>query len=113
MGRLSRTVLLGLLSLGAIAGPAQAADYVVDSTLDSDLQGCVDATPDDCTLRGAINKANLDVSADVINFGIPSAGTKTITLGSALPPISKPVTIDGYTQSGASANTQANFTSAF
>ena len=52
---------------------------------------------------------------DTINFNIPGAGVKTINVGSdpsasgiALPTIIKPLTINGYMQIGASANTQAN-----
>jgi hypothetical protein len=73
------------------------------------------------TLREAItsiNQAsnlNADVVAvgaygttDTINFNIPGAGVKTINLTSALPTITKTMTIDGYSQSGASVNTLAN-----
>lgn len=45
---------------------------------------------------------------DRINFNIPRSGVQTIAVASGgLPPITKPVTIDGYTQPGASANTLA------
>jgi hypothetical protein len=52
---------------------------------------------------------------DTINFNIPGAGVKTINVGTdpsasgiALPTITKPLTINGYTQGVASVNTQAN-----
>jgi hypothetical protein len=45
---------------------------------------------------------------DTINFNIAGAGVQTLSLGSSLPTIVKPVTVNGYTQAGASANTQAN-----
>ncbi|MHB8647269.1 MAG: hypothetical protein ACYDAR_15890, partial [Thermomicrobiales bacterium] len=45
---------------------------------------------------------------DTINFSIPGGGVKTISLGSSLPTIIKPVTINGYTQPLATANTLAN-----
>src|SRR5205807_1996407 len=45
---------------------------------------------------------------DTINFNIPGAGVHTISPASALPTITDPVTIDGYTQPGASMNTLAN-----
>ena len=46
---------------------------------------------------------------DVINFNIAGAGVQTINVtGGALPTIIRPVTINGYTQPGASVNTLAN-----
>jgi hypothetical protein len=46
-----------------------------------------------------------------INFAIPGTGVKTIVVGAtgfgALPAITDPVTIDGYTQPGSSPNTKA------
>ncbi|HMC12126.1 MAG TPA: hypothetical protein VKH44_12585, partial [Pirellulaceae bacterium] len=46
---------------------------------------------------------------DVINFSIAGAGVKTIAVtGSAEPTIIMPLTINGYSQTGASANTLAN-----
>jgi uncharacterized repeat protein (TIGR01451 family)/CSLREA domain-containing protein len=44
---------------------------------------------------------------DGIAFNIPGAGVRTINLISALPTVTDPVTIDGYTQPGASPNTLA------
>src|SRR5262249_17853110 len=44
---------------------------------------------------------------DTISFNIPGSGVHTITPHGALPPITDPVTIDGYTQAGASPNTSA------
>ncbi|HBI43123.1 MAG TPA: hypothetical protein DDY78_09755, partial [Planctomycetales bacterium] len=73
------------------------------------------------TLREAItsinqgSNVNADVVAvgaygvnDTINFNIPGAGVQTISLGSSLPAIIKPLTIDGYTQGVAATNTLAN-----
>ena len=82
---------------------------VVDTTSDAVLSSCNTAVAADCSLRGAITKANLDAAADVIGFGIPGcpAGVCTITPASALPTITQPVTIDGTTQAGALANTNS------
>ena len=44
---------------------------------------------------------------DTIGFNIAGAGPHTISPASELPNITDPVVIDGYTQSGASANTNA------
>lgn len=59
------------------------------------------------SLRRAIQDANGHNGADLIVFNIPGAGVHTIAPTSVLPDITDPVTIDGYTQPGASANTQA------
>jgi hypothetical protein len=59
-----------------------------------------------CTLKAAIQEANALAGADTINFNITSA-SKTIQPPSQLPQITQAVTINGYSQSGASANTQA------
>jgi hypothetical protein len=57
------------------------------------------------TLRQAILDANANPGADTIQFNIVGSGVHTIAPASALPPITDPVTIDGYTQPGSSANT--------
>jgi hypothetical protein len=59
------------------------------------------------SLREAIIAANNTAGADAISFNIPGPGVRTITPTSQLPTITSPVTIDGYTQPGASANTLA------
>jgi titin len=61
----------------------------------------------ECTLRAAINQANYTTGADVINFAIPGSGVKTIAPEYALPNILEAVSINGYTQPGASPNTKA------
>jgi hypothetical protein len=45
--------------------------------------------------------------ADTINFGIVGVGVQTISPTSALPNITDPVTINGYSQLGANANTNS------
>lgn len=56
------------------------------------------------SLRNAILAAN-GGGLDEIHFNIPGAGVHTITPLSQLPSINDPVVIEGYTQPGASANT--------
>jgi CSLREA domain-containing protein len=56
-----------------------------------------------CTLRDAILYANT-TSGTTIVFNIPGAGVHTIRPATDLPAIVNPTTIDGYTQPGASAN---------
>ena len=59
------------------------------------------------SLRDAIICANTIVGTDTIDFNIPGAGPHTIQPASALPTITDPVLIDGYTEPGASPNTLA------
>ncbi|MGA2061415.1 MAG: MBG domain-containing protein, partial [Thermoguttaceae bacterium] len=57
------------------------------------------------SLQQAITDANSNLGLDTIAFNIAGSGVHTITPDSALPFITDPVVINGYTQSGASANT--------
>ncbi len=100
------------LSLMLTAQPAHAqATFTVNSTSDPGGNGC---NSTECTLREAITAANRTSSADVINFNIlgGTAPVKTISLTSELPAITEPVTIDGYSQPGASPNTLSKGTDA-
>ena len=75
---------------------AVAAAYVVTTSTDAGGSTCL-AT---CSLRQAISAANANTSDhDVITFSIPG-GPADIVVGSGLPAISDPVTIDGTTQPG-------------
>jgi Domain of unknown function (DUF4347)/Bacterial Ig-like domain/Putative Ig domain/RTX calcium-binding nonapeptide repeat (4 copies) len=74
-----------------------ANDFVVTNTNDSG----------EGSLRQAILNINASASGGTIAFAIPGAGVQTISITTALPTITKPVIIDGYTQSGASPNTLA------
>src|SRR5262245_15297541 len=73
------------------------ATFTVINTLDSGAG----------SLRQAILGANAAPGADLIDFQIPGAGVHTISPTSTLPAITDTVTIDGYTQPGAAANTLA------
>ena len=57
------------------------------------------------SLRQAILDANANVGTDSITFNIAGAGVHTIQPASALPDITDPVIIDGYTEPGAAENT--------
>ena len=76
---------------------ASAATFTVLNTLDSGPG----------SLRAAILAANGAPGADTIEFNIPAAGVQSIAPTSPLPLITDPVTVNGYTQPGASANTNA------
>src|SRR5215207_3486638 len=84
-------------SAGAAAPLFPFANFTVTNTNDAGAG----------SLRQAIIDANGAAGADVIDFNIPGAGPHTIQPASPLPAITDPVTIDGYTQPGASANTLA------
>ena len=121
---LSLATVCAFAALGTAAAPVAAAGhiYVVTSVGDkrdrSTGDGVCDTTASsattDCTLRAAISEANADSAADVIRFAI-SAGkdkVKTISPHAGLPVIREPLTIDGYTQAGAIANSSAPATNA-
>ena len=109
--------LAGILSLtliGLTAMTARAAIITVTGTGDTiAVDGLV-------TLREAITSANNNANvnadvvgigaygADTINFNIAGAGVRTISLTAALPAITGMITINGYTQGVATANTLAN-----
>jgi hypothetical protein len=57
------------------------------------------------SLRQAILDANGNPGADTIAFNIPGSGVHTIAPLTPLDTITDAVTVDGYTQPGASANT--------
>jgi hypothetical protein len=79
---------------------------VTDGACDTDL-----ATPFlQCSLRAAIEQSNATAGADEIHFAVltfPIAAPVTVQPLSALPAITDPVDIDGYTQFGSSPATPA------
>lgn len=75
--------------------PAESATFTVTTTANSGPG----------SLRQAILDANVTPAADTINFAIGASGSQqTIQPASALPTISYPVTIDGWSQGGAGYN---------
>jgi hypothetical protein len=94
---------------------AQAATLTVTTNADPSVADGV------CSLREAITSINAGANSgdcvasgtynggsgvpDVINFNIAGAGVHTIALASSLPAITNTTTIDGYSQPGASVNT--------
>jgi hypothetical protein len=87
---LAAAAFLGLASLAATA-----ATYTVTTTADSGAG----------SLRQAILDANANAGADTIAIDIVGSGVQTIALATSLPTITGSVTINGYSQPGASANT--------
>jgi hypothetical protein len=111
----NNAICLWLIGLGIAAGSnaALAATFVVDTTSDQSLLACT-AAPNDCSLRGAMTAANTVAGTDFINFAIPAAsdpgcdplsGICRIEIGTDMPTILQPLSIDGYTQAGAQPNT--------
>lgn len=101
-----------LLSLSmTFAMSAQALTFIVNTASDLDTDNCVEAGP--CSLRGALTAANLTPAEDLIEFNIattdpgfqPATQHWSILVGNnALPVIEAPVVINGYSQPGASVN---------
>lgn len=81
-----------------------AAVITVTTTADSgDCSGIGDSS---CSLRGALTAAAAAGNAQRITFDIPGRGCpKTINVNSILPAVIDTLTIDGYSQPGAQANT--------
>ncbi|MGH2974688.1 MAG: hypothetical protein ACRDLL_07465, partial [Solirubrobacterales bacterium] len=78
-----------------------------DATLGDGICDIDLATPgQQCTLRAALQQADDASDANTIAFDIPGGGVHRIAPLSALPDITQPATIDGYTQNGASVNTK-------
>ena len=101
--RVLSALMVGALVLGAPAAVVRGAATIFTVTKTADTaDGTCDA---DCSLREAITAANANAGTDTIAFAIPGAGPHTISPTSALPTITDPVIIDGYTQTGASTNT--------
>jgi CSLREA domain-containing protein len=102
-------LVLAALLVATTPSRAGAQIFTVNSTADLGNGICNAA---ECTLREAIAAANANPGADTIEFGIPGAGVHTIQPTSELPAITEAVTIDGYSQPGASPNTKPQGTNA-
>ena len=95
-----------------LATPAQAATMAVTTAADTvNVDG-------QCSLREAMINANANNTSgsadclagsgpDTITFNIPGTGVQRIAVTTNLPAITETLTIDGYTQPGASRNTLA------
>ena len=99
-----RIIGLVVCVLFATTTALQALTYTVTNTNDTLTAG---------TLRQAITDANAHANSPVgtpdrIHFSIPGNGPHTISPGSALPTITDPVVIDGYTQGDSTSGTTAD-----
>ena len=75
--------------------PPNSGIFIVTTTSDSGVG----------SLRRAMQTANTTPGVNIITFNIPGNGVHTITPLSALPEITDPVFIDGYSQPGSHPNT--------
>ncbi len=115
----TRSSLIPSLLLAAVVGSGfltksvTAATFTINSTGDSndlalvgdqcDTGALVGGQPE-CTLRAAIQQANFTAGADIIEFDIAGAAPHLIEPATPLPQITQDLTIDGFSQTGASAS---------
>src|SRR5439155_24062018 len=92
-----------LLRVEGLEDRCLLAPFTVTTTADNGNN----LAPTAGSLRQAILGANATPGTDTINFNILGIGPFTISPPTALPTITDPVIIDGYTQLGATANTLA------
>jgi hypothetical protein len=91
--KISKLFRIGLLTgvfIFLAHGFARAGNFTVTNTNDSNAG----------SLRQAILDANANAGTDTIIFNIAPGGAQTITVSTALPAISDPLTIDATTQPG-------------
>jgi uncharacterized delta-60 repeat protein len=103
------TGFFGTDSFTYVANNGTVDSNIATVTLTVDQQGVVVNTDDDGpgSLRQAIRDTNANPGPDTITFDIPGPGVHTINVLSPLPYITDSVTIDGYSQPGASGNTNS------
>jgi len=94
--RLKAAVVLALLAGALFAAPNALAGLFTVNSAGDEAGTC----PFDCTLRAAIDAANVADPGSTITFGIGIGGSYTITPASPLPQITKAMTIDATTQPG-------------
>ncbi|MFN8098488.1 MAG: hypothetical protein U0Q21_09405 [Dermatophilaceae bacterium] len=107
---LGATLLAAGAATAPVASAAAGSPFTVNSLLDTPdtkIDGNCATSTGVCTLRAALMEANAASGAAVINFNLPGTGVQTILPAAKLPSLTNPagITIDGYTQPGASANT--------
>ncbi len=98
-----RILLSALFCLVFIAARLTAATVTVNDAGDA-TNACATTGVGTCTLRDALTYANAHAGS-TIAFDISGAGVHTIQPAAAYPSLLAPMTIDGFTQPGSSANT--------
>ena len=101
-----KTCFLSLILGLSITATLNAATATVTNNGDLNTAStCI--APAACSLRQAINRVNSNLLTDTIDFAITGAGPHVIAPSTELPILIRPVSINGYSQSGAVANTLA------
>jgi len=98
-------LLILILIGGGIPAEATGTTFVVNTT--ADTPGPCLATPGGCSLRGAIESANL-TSGATIKFALPGCNANqsaacTIMLTADLDPLMSNITVDGFSQPGSNS----------
>ena len=92
----------------ASTGQLDSLTFTVGSTGDGADDDTTDSSCDDgngeCTLRAAIQQANAD-KGGIIKFAIAGDGPHVISPATALPSVAKTLSIEGFSQNGASRGT--------
>ncbi|MGH2958067.1 MAG: hypothetical protein ACRDKE_00565, partial [Solirubrobacterales bacterium] len=88
--RAATLLLAAVCVLLFCAANAGAATYTVDTPNDGAGPTACTGAPTDCSLRGAISRADENSATDVVNFSVSS-----VTLDSPLPQIEEKLTVNG------------------
>ncbi len=98
-----KILMLSLVSLFTLKMASQET-FIVNTTSDTEDLNLEDNICSDingnCSLRAAIENANVTPLSDSIQFNIPGEGPHTISLDGILPKIEFPTIIDGTSQAG-------------
>ena len=95
-------------SMSASASTPIVVNVTTDTGLINFTNNICETTAGGCSLRGAIQQANVAPGPNRIEFDIPGNGPHTIQINDQLPTlndVSGGTTIDGYTEPGAAVNT--------
>jgi CSLREA domain-containing protein len=74
--------------------------FIVNSTADAPAKAGCEAGDATCTLRGAIEAADVTATRDTIDFAAGAEGTIMVGSDSSLPSVTQPVEIDGTSAPG-------------
>jgi hypothetical protein len=104
-------VVLGLAVWSSVAAAAVITVTGAGDTIAVDglvtLREAITSINDGANVNAEVVAVGAYGTNDTINFNIPGAGVHTIQPTSALPAVTKPVTIDGYSQGAATPNSLA------
>ncbi len=118
-GRVAATMVLVTLATHAAGRHAEAAPtatvtFTVNTTgdgADAAINGvCATTVSGECTLRAAMQEANAAAAPATIAFAIAGPGVHTIAPATSLPGLANPsfgITLDGFTEPGATPNSDA------